>query len=94
MIVCQDQEEEKQRWRRELMASQEQVRAFVTGGSDSHSFRWWSHVAGTHWTLGITLHYRSRPDSFISLESDIASEQEQDRSENVELEVKCGYDSV
>ena len=37
-----------------------------------------------------TWHYRSRPDSFISLESDIASEQEQDRSENVELEVKCG----
>ena len=53
MIMCQDQEEEKQRWRRELMASQEQVRAFVTGGSDSHSFRCWSHVAGTHWTLGI-----------------------------------------
>ena len=94
MIVWQDQEEEKQRWRRELMASQEQVRAFVTGGSDSHSFRCWSHVAGTHWTLGITLHYRSRPDSFISLESDIASEQEQDRSENVELEVKCGYDMI
>jgi len=49
------------------MASQEQVRAFVTGNSDSHSFR-------------------SRPDSFISLESDIASEQENDKSEIVEIE--------
>ena len=60
-IISQEQEEEKQRWRRELLASQEQVRAFVTGGSsDGHSFR-------------------SRPDSFISLESDpadLASEQE------------------
>ena len=46
------------------------------------------------WDTLDTWHYRSRPDSFISLESDIASEQEQDRSENVELEVKCGYDSV
>ena len=30
---------------------------------------------------------RSRPDSFISLESDIASEQENDKSEIVEIEV-------
>ena len=36
----QDQEEEKQRWRRELAQSQEQVRAIATSGSDSHSFRW------------------------------------------------------
>ena len=31
---------------------------------------------------------RSRPDSFISLESDIASEQENDKSEIVEIEVR------
>ena len=31
---------------------------------------------------------RSRPDSFISLESDVASEQENDKSEIVELEVR------
>ena len=40
LAILQDQEEEKMKWRRELMASQEQVRAFVTGNSDSHSFRW------------------------------------------------------
>ena len=34
------------------------------------------------------LHRRSRPDSFISLESDIASEQENDKSEIVEIEVR------
>ena len=60
-MLFQEQEEEKQRWRRELLASQEQVRAYVTGSSEGcHSFR-------------------SRPDSFISLESDPAdlnSEQE------------------
>ena len=39
LAILQDQEEEKMKWRRELMASQEQVRAFVTGNSDSHSFR-------------------------------------------------------
>ena len=32
-------EAEKQRWRRELAQSQEQVRAIATSGSDSHSFR-------------------------------------------------------
>ena len=39
LAILQDQEEEKMKWRRELMATQEQVRAFVTGNSDSHSFR-------------------------------------------------------
>ena len=39
LAILQEQEEEKMKWRRELMASQEQVRAFVTGNSDSHSFR-------------------------------------------------------
>jgi len=71
LAILQDQEEEKMKWRRELMATQEQVRAFVTGNSDSHSFR-------------------SRPDSFISLESDIASEQENDKSEIVEIEESSG----
>merc|ERR1719431_1212879 len=64
LSILQDQEEEKQRWRRELAQSQEQVRAIATSGSDSHSFR-------------------SRPDSFISMESDVASEQ--DRSEHIEI---------
>jgi len=49
LAIIQEQEEEKQRWRRELLQSQEQVRAFVTGSDQS---------------------FRSRPDSFISLESD------------------------
>ena len=42
LSILQEQEEEKQRLRRELTASQEQVRAFATRDprdSDSHSFR-------------------------------------------------------
>lgn len=39
MTHLQEQEEEKQKWRRELIASQDQVRAYVTGNSDSQSFR-------------------------------------------------------
>ena len=43
LSILQEQEEEKQRLRRELTASQEQVRAFATRDprdSDSHSFRY------------------------------------------------------
>jgi len=72
LAILQEQEEEKQKWRRELIASQDQVRAYVTGNSDSQSFR-------------------SRPESFISLESDITSEH--DKSENIEVEDNFGPNS-
>jgi len=52
--IIQEQDEEKQKWRRELLASQEEVRALVTGSSEGCQS------------------LRSRPDSFISLESDPA----------------------
>jgi len=70
LAIIQEQEEEKQRWRRELLQSQEQVRAFVTGSD--HSFR-------------------SRPDSFISLESDgLNSENETTENEKVGESVENG----
>jgi len=60
LTIIQDREEERERWRRELARSQEQVRACMVGSSD--------RMVGSSVTSPMTS--CSRPNSYISLESD------------------------